>query len=280
MRVALAQTSPVLGDVDANLEAAAAAVADAVAAGADVTVFPELAAGGYSVGEVEADTDLDPLDPRLLAVAGAAAEGGVVIGFSEGDRGLHSFNAAAYYEGGRLRHVHRKLYLPTYGPFEERKHFSPGQALRAFPTRWGRAATLVCNDAWQPQLAFVAVQDGARVLFVPANSAQSLSPQRFSSQEYWQDITRFYARMYQCFIVFVNRVGREGPLAFWGGSHVMDPWGERLAEAPVDKEALVVADLDLDAVRRRRRQIPLVREARLALLEREIHRLAEEGGDL
>lgn len=280
MRIALAQTGPVLGDVDANIAGATALVAEAREAGADVTVFTELALSGYSVGQVEADLDLSPDDPRLFALAAAAGAGGVVVGFCEGGAGLHSYNTAAYYEAGALRHVHRKLYLPTYGPFEERKHFSPGQALRAYPTIWGRAATLICNDAWQPQLAFIAAQDGARVLFLPSNSAQSLHPEHFSSQEYWEDITRFYARMFQCFIVFVNRVGSEGPLEFWGGSHVMDPWGTRVAEAPHGREALTLVDIDLDLVRRRRRQVPLVREARLAVLEREIRRLAEEGGDL
>ncbi|MGH9246323.1 MAG: nitrilase-related carbon-nitrogen hydrolase [Acidimicrobiales bacterium] len=280
MRIALAQTAPVLGDVEANLETAHDAVAQAEARGADVTVFCELALTGYSVGQVEGDLDLSPHDPQLLALAAAAGRGGVLIGFCEGDAGLHIYNSAAYYEAGELLHVHRKLYLPTYGPFEERKHFSPGQTMQAYGTGWGLAATLVCNDAWQPQLAFLAVQDGARVLFVPSNSAQSLSPAHFSSQEYWEDITRFYARMFQCFIVFVNRVGAEGQLAFWGGSHIMDPWGQRLGEAPHDRAALIVVDVDLDLVRQRRRQIPLVREARLALLEREIRRLSEGGGDL
>ncbi|CAN5336734.1 carbon-nitrogen hydrolase [soil metagenome] len=280
MRVALAQTCPVLGDIDANLASARDTVAAAAAAGADVTVFSELAVTGYSVGQVADDLDLRPADPRLLAVGAAAGRGGVLIGFQEGDGGLHSYNSAAYYEAGELLHVHRKLYLPTYGPFEERKHFSPGQALGAYSTGWGRAATLVCNDAWQPQLAFLAVQDGARVLFMPTSSAQSLSPQHYSSEDYWTNITRFYARMYQCFIVFVNRVGTEGSLAFWGGSHVMDPWGERVADAVHDAEALTLVELDLEDVRRRRRQVPLVREARLALLEREIRRLAREGGDL
>lgn len=280
MRIALAQTAPVLGDIDANLKVARELVAEARAGGADMTVFGELALSGYSVGEVDDDLGLRPDDPRLRELAAAAGPGGVLVGFCEATAGIHNYNSAAYFEAGELRHVHRKLYLPTYGPFEERKHFSPGQALRAYPTAWGRAATLICNDAWQPQLAFIAAQDGARVLLVPTNSAQSLSPEHFSSQEYWEDITRFYARMFQCFIVFVNRVGAEGALRFWGGSHVMDPWGARLAEAPRDSTALTLVDVDLEQVRKRRRQIPLVREARLAVLEREIRRLAEEGGDL
>ncbi|MDP8977799.1 MAG: amidohydrolase [Actinomycetota bacterium] len=280
MRVALAQTAPVLGDLDANFARAKDAIAQARGEGADVVVFPELSLTGYGVGQVDRDLDLDVDDPRLLALAEQAGDGGVLVGFQEGGHVLHSYNAAAYFEGGEFRHLHRKLYLPTWGIFEERKHFSPGQSLRAYDTRWGRMATLICNDAWQPQLAFIAAQDGARLLFMPSTSAQIPSQEAWSNETYWRDIARFYARMYQCFVVFVNRVGQEGPMRFWGGSQVLDPWGEIVAEAPHDTEAVVVADVDLAQVRRRRRHVPLVKEARLALLEREIRRLADEGGDL
>jgi predicted amidohydrolase len=141
-------------------------------------------------------------------------------------------------------------------------------------------AVLVCNDAWQPQLAFLATQDGARVLLVPAASAQSRFPEHYDSHEYWHDITHFYGRMFQVFVVFVNRVGQEGALRFWGGSHVIDPWGNVVAEASQGAQQSLTVDVDLAEVRRRRRQVPLVKEARLGLIQREIGRLLEEGGDL
>jgi predicted amidohydrolase len=148
--------------------------------------------------------------------------------------------------------------------------------MRAFDTRFGRMAILLCSDAWQPALAVLAVQDGARVLIVPANSAL----RREDIVEQWHDITRFYARTLQCYVVFVNRVGLEPGLRFWGGSHVYGPEGELVAEAPRDEPALVTADLDLAAVRRVRRAMPLLKEARLGLLSREVERLAAEGGDV
>ena len=193
---------------------------------------------------------------------------------------FRTYNSAAYFEDGSLLHLHRKLYLPTYGIFEERKFFSPGQRMKAFGTKFGSMAALICNDAWQPALGFLAVQDGARVLLVPTNSADSRFPGDLDTTEYWHDITRFYARMYECYVVFVNRVGTEGDLDFWGNSHVVDPWGNLVVEAPLYKEAVVTADLDLQSVLRRRRKVPLLREARLGLLDRELHRLVEEGGDL
>jgi predicted amidohydrolase len=275
LRVALAQVDCALGDLDANLHASAELVRRARAEGADLIVFPELAITGYSVGRVEEDISMRATDPRLAEVAGAAQDIDCVIGFQESGR-LHDYNSVAYFERGELRHVHRKLYLPTYGIWEERKHFTPGDALRAFETRLGQLGMLICGDAWQPAIASLVVQDGARILIVPACSSRW----RTAIEEEWHDINRVYARMLETYLVFVNRVGREEDLVFWGGSHVYDPWGRLVAQAVMGEPDLVLADLDLAAVRRRRREMPLVKEARLALLSRELERLAAEGGDL
>jgi predicted amidohydrolase len=280
MRITLAQAESVLGDVDANLMRATEIMALAASEHSDLVVFPELFLTGYALGRVDEDLTMSADDPRLKALSAVVPQTDVLIGLYEDGLGVHNYNSAAYYEAGALVHTHRKLYLPTYDVFEERKHFSPGQSMRAYDTRHGRMATLICNDAWQPQLAFLAVQDGARVLLMPTNSAQSRFPERYDSRTYWRDISVFYARMFECYVVFVNRVGEEGEhLRFWGGSHVVDPWGEIVCELPENQEAFVTAEINLANVRKRRREVPLVREARLGLLAREATRLAEEGGD-
>ena len=280
MRITVAQVDCRLGDIDENIRRVEQVLADA--AGSDLIVFPELSLSGYSVGEIERDLALAADDERLLTLSGHAGNAGLLLGFVEGSVSrTRLYNSAAYYEDGRLVHVHRKLYLPTYSIFEERKIFSPGQTMRAFAARAGeRMAILTCNDAWQPQLPFIAVQDGAKILLVPTASAQSLFPEHYDSRGYWRGITRFYGRMFQTFVVFANRVGTEGKLRFWGGSHVTDPWGNVIAEAPPDTEHLLTVDIDLDDVHQRRRQVPLVKEARLGLMEREVQRLIAEGGDL
>jgi predicted amidohydrolase len=280
MRITLAQVPSELGDVDANLERARDIIAEAGRESSDVVVFPELFLTGYALGQVDRDVSMSGLDPRLLALSEVAPETDVLMGFYEDGLGVHNYNAAVYYDGGSIVHTHRKLYLPTYDIFEERKHFSPGQTMRAFDTRQGRVATLICNDAWQPHLVFLAIQDGARVLFVPTCSAQSRFPEQYDSKTYWRNITVFYAQMFQCFVVFCNRTGDEGEnLRFWGGSHIADPWGKIVCALPENEEAVVTTEIDLAMVRKRRREVPLVREARLGLLAREANRLAEEGGD-
>jgi predicted amidohydrolase len=281
VRITIAQLAPVLGDVGGNLARAREVAADASAHGSDLLIFPELFVSGYSIGDVDADLSVDAEDPRLLDVARASGQTAVALGFTESvTRSPHIYNSMAYYVRGQLTHVHRKLYLPAYRPFEERNHFTPGPTLRAFPGPSGaRMAVLLCNDAWQPHLAFLVVHDGAQVLLVPAASSQSTFPEKYDSKEYWHDITRFYGRMFQVFVVFVNRVGSEGQFRFWGGSHVVDPWGNLVAEANHEEQVLTVA-IDLADVRRRRREVPLVKEARLGLLQRETQRLLDEGGDL
>ncbi len=283
MRITLAQVDAALGDIDANVERAADAITRAGADGTDLVVFPELHLSGYALGRVADEDDLAMAidDPRLLRLAELASPAAVLLGFPESTPSwMHTYNSAACFAAGELVHVHRKLYLPTYDIFEERKHFSPGNSMRAFDLDDVRAATLVCNDAWQPMLPFLAVQDGARLLLQPACSAQSRFPERYDSPTYWHDLSTFYGRMYQSFVVFVNRVGREGDLHFFGRSHIVDPWGHTVAEAKADEADLLTVEIDLDEVRRRRREIPLLREARLALLRREIERLADNGGDL
>src|SRR5215210_1252356 len=280
MRVALAQVDSVLGDTEGNLRRAKEVVAEAKARGADLIVFPELSLSGYALDELDDEVPIKAQSAPINSLAEEAGETGVVVGFCEEGRDFQTYNSAAYLEGGGLLHLHRKLYLPNYRIYEERKHYNPGQAMRAFDTRFGRMAMLICNDAWQTFLPFIAVQDGAQVLIIPADSGSYPYPELLDTRGYWRGITRFYARMLESYVIFVNRVGKQENLIFWGYSHVVDPWGTVVAEGPLHEEALITVDIDLANVRRRRREVPLVKEARLALLARELNRLVEEGGDL
>ncbi len=277
MRVALAQFDSSIGDVEANLARMGTLTAEANSHGSDLTVFPELATHGYALGEIPDDRSLGARDHRLAQLSSAGCD--VLAGFHE-DGGVRTYNSAAYLSRGTLVHVHRKLYLPNYLAWEERKHGSPGQTLRAFDTPHARIATLICNDAWQPVLPWLAAQDGAEVLLVPTNSTAGLGPGLLDTMDYWHLLLVFIARMQQCWVVFVNRVGTEGGARFWGGSRVIDPTGEIVDQAAFWEPALITVDIDVAAARRRRREVPLLAEARLALIEREVRRLIQEGGDM
>jgi predicted amidohydrolase len=277
MRVALAQTDCVLGDFETNLESARATIKQAAAQDADLVVFPELSLHGYALGALDQDVSVPATDPRVLGLSDLGPD--VLVGLYE-DGELRRYNSAVYLSRGQVVHVHRKLFLPTYLSWEERKHFTPGQTMRAFPTRHGRMASLVCNDFWQPVLPWLAVQDGATALLAPTNSVTtSQGRTALDNVDYWQDLVRHVARMQQTWVIFVNRVGEENGATFWGGSRIIDPVGSVVAQAPLGEPALVLSDIDLSVARWVRRALPLVSEARLGLLLREVKRLADEGGD-
>jgi predicted amidohydrolase len=274
LRVAMAQVDCVLGDVRENAERAARAIAEARGHGADLIVFPELNLTGYALGAVDHELALPSTDPLIRRLGEEAGEMDIVLGFVEVG-GVHRHNSAIYLEGARPLHVQRKACLPTYGRYEEHKHVSPGRQLRAFDTRLARSALVICNDAWHLALPYLAVQAGARLLIVPACSA--LDPDGGAdpgNDADWDVLLRVLARLLEVHVVFVNRVGSEAGMSFWGGSRALDPWGRVVAEAPRDEPALALAELDLSAVSRRRREAPLVKDARLDLLAREFGRLA------
>jgi predicted amidohydrolase len=262
--------------VDANLETMRELMAQANAQSVDLTVFPELAVHGYSLGQMPASHNLYARDGRLLELSSGHSD--VLVGFHE-DGGVRAYNSAAYLSDSTLVHVHRKLYLSNYLVWEERKHSSPGQSLRAFDTAYARTAILICNDAWQPAVPWLAAQDGAELLLVPTNSALNFGPEKLNNRTYWEQTLESIGRMQQAWVVFVNRVGSEGGGDFWGGSRVVDPHGDIVAQAPYDEPSLTIADVDISQARRSRREIPLIAEARLGLIERETMRLIQEGGD-
>ncbi|MFJ9848832.1 nitrilase-related carbon-nitrogen hydrolase [Streptomyces sp. NPDC101150] len=280
MRIALAQTDCVLGEVPENLDIAQEQIKQAADQGAELVVFPELSLHGYHLGVLKRDTSIEARDSRLLELSILGPD--VLVGLHE-HTSLRAYNTSAYYADGALVHAHRKLYLPNYLAWEERKHVSPGQSMRAYDLTkspsGGRGATLVCNDAWQPVLPWLAVQDGAEVLFVPTNSAASLDPEAMDTIAYWDTLLAYTAKMLQCWVVFVNRVGNEHGATFWGGSRVVDPRGTVVAQAPRWEPGLVTVEIDPSEARRQRRAVPLVAEARLGLVDREVRRLIDEGGD-
>jgi predicted amidohydrolase len=279
MLVALAQVNCRVDAVEENLCHARRLIDQADERGADLVVFPELALHGYPLGRYDASLAMAADDERLLRLSGDGPTApAVVLGFHE-ESGPHTYNSVAYLDRGRLAHVHRKLYLPTYDIWEEHKHFSPGHSLHAFSTRLGRMGILTCNDAWQSCPPFLLAQDGAEVLLIPANSVDSRAPDLIDTPAYWRDVLCAVARMNEMWVVFVNRAGVQDGLEFWGGSCVVDPTGTLVAAAPMKQETLQFVEIDVAASRRRRRQLPLLKDARLGLLARELDRLIAEGGN-
>ncbi len=283
LKVAVAQLAPALMELEDNLERHLDTIAKAHAAGAKLLVFPELSLTGYGAGRNADEIAMSveqPLGARMLdKLADAAADMTVVVGFVEEGFGAQFFNSAAALRAGKVVHVHRKLNLANYGDMEEAKFFAQGRYLGPFELPGPfTAATLICSDMWNPALVYIAALHGATLLVAPTNSSLDLDSGDVSKPHRWDLVLEFYASLYGMPIAFANRVGTEGRHQFWGGSRIIDPYARTIAKAGTDEETLLFAEINYADVRKARFQLPTVRDANLALIQREIERLARKAG--
>jgi len=285
LRIALAQVAPRLGDLGANLDRHADVIREAKAGGAALVVFPELGLTGYLLQDLAAEVAMRLDDPRLAALAGETAGCSAIVSFVEESADHRLFIAAALLEDGTLRHVQRKVHLPTYGLFDERRFFAPGDSIRAVPSRLGVGVGLaICEDFWHLGTAQVLALDGAQILVnvssSPGRDLAASHAEGLGTAVSWRSLLRTYAQLTTSVVVFCNRVGVDESISFWGGSEVIGPGGESIARAPLYDEALVYADVALDDIRRERISLPLLRDERPELLVRELARIVAERADL
>lgn len=253
VRLRVVQSAPVLGDLDANLAVHRDILADAAAEGVDLVVFPELSLTGYALADLTDAVALDAGAPEWADVVALSSEVDAVVGFVERGEDGWLRNAGAYLSGGRLLHLHRKTYLPTYGPFDEGRFFVPGDRLETFEAAWGRIALVVCEEAWHPAVIHATAMGGAAVLLVTAN-APGRRPMEggWQSHRAWREILAAYARLYAVGVVFASRVGWEEGMVFGGGSAVWGPDGRAVAEAGFLEPEILDATLDAGDFRRAR----------------------------
>jgi predicted amidohydrolase len=279
MKVALAQIDPHPVDVDANMVVHRELIHEAVRERADLIVFPELSLTGDKLGPFIKDVSLTLESDPLVEICGLSQQIDIVVGLVERGVNLYDrFNSAFYFSQGALIHRHRKLFLVNYAVFEEGKHYVAGNNLQAFDTHLGRACMLICNDPWHAAMPYIAALDGAETLIVPANSARGTLKQYLDIASTWEQMNRAYSATMGFYTVFVNRVGKRkdahGEFPYWGGSEIIGPRGEVVVKAPYDEEALVYGEVDLERVAEQRYQAPLIRDARLWIVQQEIERLA------
>jgi len=281
-RVALAQIAPKLGRIDANLDLHLDAARRARREGAGVVVFPELSLTGYLLRDDVPEVALRTDSPRFLRLVRASRSIDLVVGFVEEGDGHRYYNSAAYLTRGRVAHVHRKIYLPTYGMFDEGRDFAAGDRIREFETPFGRAGILICEDVWHPTSSWILAQQGAEILFAPSSGpTRGAKPGRgITSVAVWHDLLKVTAQFQTAFVVYVNRVGYEDGLNFGGGSAVVDPFGRVVSTLPALDEGLLVADLRDEVLRRARTAYPLLRDEDVELVQRELVRIRRLRYDL
>lgn len=275
--VRLVQMAPRLGDVSANVAFHQQAIAQARADGIDLLVFPELSLTGYYLRDLVSDVAITADGDLMRQLAAEAGHIHVVLGFVEVDRGGALYCAAACLHDGRVTHVHRKVYLPTYGMFDEGRYLSAGDRLRAFDLAGARAGLTVCEDMWHLSVPLLLSRQGVDItITLSASPVRGIAASTMATRQAWEDLLATYARLLQQFVVFCNRVGYEDGVAFWGGSGVWAPGGHQLARCPILEEGSVDAILDLRDIRSARAAVPLVADERDELTLREMERILRE----
>jgi predicted amidohydrolase len=280
LSVGLAQIYPKLGDVRANCELHLQFVERAAAQGLDLLVFPELSLTGYTLQDLVREVAMRPTaeHPAFAAMLEASRRLDLVVGFAEIDERSRFFTSAAYLSQGRLVHLHRKVYLPTYALFDEGRYFDLGESVRAFDTRFGRFGILICEDFWHASPPYLSWLDGADMLILTsASPGRGLGYEgKLSSSRFVETVNQAYAALFGTYVIHVNRCGFEDGLNFWGGSTVFSPEGDLIAQAPYFEESLLVTQIDLSQIRRTRTRLPLLRDERPEITQRELQRILSE----
>lgn len=275
-KIGIAQISPRLGDVAANLTLYERAIARAKNENVELLIFPELSLTGYHLRDMVATVALRQDAPEFTRLQELSTSVACLVGMVEESPDFCFYNSAVYLSAGDVRHVHRKVYLPTYGMFDEQRYFARGDSVRAFDTPYGRAAALVCEDMWHPSTVYIAALDQALMLICPSSSPlRGIADKRQQDENarYWEAMNRVYAETFGVFVIYANRVGFEDGVGFWGGSEVIDPFGQCIAKGRYYEEDFVTADISLDVVRRKRVAAPLLRDEDIDLTINELLRI-------
>jgi len=295
MKVGVFQIDPILLDVKTNLESTIEKIETAKAQGVDLVVFPELSLTGYFVRERYHQAALRIDSPQIKQLAKATKGTAAVVGFIEESPALNFYNSALVAVDGEILFAHRKLNLPNYGVFEERKIFSGGKHVRVFKLKGLTIAPYICNDLWHPSLPYLGVTQKADIFITMFNSSRGSMGNEFSNIESWNIINRFYSRVFGVYNLCANRVGCEvfedlrseegeqtdsapsivddNPFRFWGGSEIIDPFGQAIITAALFDPDTIFADISRDIVRKKRIMLPYLRNDDPYFTHRELGRI-------
>ncbi|MCK5243864.1 MAG: nitrilase [Desulfobacterales bacterium] len=301
MKVAVYQTSPILLDLKSNLEAVISKIHQGKEAGAELIVFPELALTGYFMGQRYHEVALRLDSPEIRQLSSATRGTAAVVGFVEESPSMNFYNSALVAVDGKIAFAYRKLNLPNYGVFEERKYFAPGKQVRVFKLHDFNIAVFICNDLWHPSLPYLGVTQKADIFVTIFNSSQGSMGDEFSNIESWAIINSFYSRIFGVYNICANRIGEEGfeerrsisralqgesgenkessltcqakTYKFWGGSEILNPFGQRIAKADLHKPAEIFGEIYRDLLRQKKILLPYLRNDDPYFTHRELQRI-------
>ena len=258
-------------DPETNLKKALSDIRIAAAKGAKIICLQELFKTRYFC-QTEDSKNFDLAEPvpgpSTQALSKAAKANDVVIVSSLFEKravGVYHNTAAVIDADGKLLGKYRKMHIPDDPGFHEKFYFVPGDlGFKTFQTRYAKIGVLICWDQWFPEAARLTALSGAEIIFYPTaigwKPAEPKAAESYRSA--WETIQRSHAIANGVYVATVNRVGKEDKFKFWGGSFVSDPFGKVLYRAG-NTEEIILADCNLDAVERTRREWPFLRDRRI-----------------
>ena len=252
--VALAQIKPKLGCLAENLQLIEAAIDRGIKDQAGLILFPELALTGYFLKDLVPDVALSLESPEIVRLKELSRHISIAIGFVEVTSDYRFFNSALYLERGEIRHLHRKVYLPTYGLFDEQRYLARGEQFRAFDTTFGRVGMLICEDMWHLSAPYILAMDGATTILCLSSSPGRgvTTDDQLGSTVAWQKLTSTTAMFLNSRVLYCNRVGYEDGINFWGGSEAIAPSGTVISRGAILEEDFVLAVMAEADLRRER----------------------------
>ncbi len=282
MKVALAQISPRLGDTQSNLKLHQNIAAKAKKENVDLLIFPELSLTGYTLKDLSQEVAIDPQKDTSFKKIKALSQGmSIVFGFvEEGEDGL-IYNSSAFLAQGQTLHIHRKVFLPTYGMFEEAKFYAQGKNFRTFTTPFGKAGMMICYDFLHYSASYLlsAGGSGLNIIISAAPGRGATDDQSFTTSSMWELMGKTISRFSSAFVFYCNRVGFEDGKIFAGGSFIYSPGGNLIAQASYVDEDFLVADIDLEEIKKFRKKWPYKRDDKPEIILEALKRIVQDYED-
>ncbi len=277
MKIAIAQMAPSVGKLEDNLQKHRQFINRALEAGAELVVFPELSLTGYELYDLVPEVAIKEGHPIMEELKGLSREIPFFTGFVLEEKDLF-FNAAGFFKEGRLVHTHRKVFLPNYSMFEEKRFFAEGENFRAFEDKdLGIVGVLICYDYLHPSSSYLYFLQQVDLLVVlSASPARGYPDKGYPSIAMWENMSKVVSKHFTTYVVYANRVGFDGGMAFGGGSHAYSPTGDPLVRLRDLEEDLGFFEYRREELRRARVLFPAYRDERPWVIYREIRRILNE----
>ncbi len=282
MKVAIAQISPFLGDVKKNLDLHLRYFEKARKKKVDLLIFPELSLTGYTLKDLVEDVAISPEDNSIFdRLKAESHDVSSVLGFvEEKERGLF-FNSAAFLSKGKILHIHRKVFLPTFGIFEEAKFFAQGKNFHTFPTPYGNTGMMICRDFLNYGAGYLLFAGGSEIMIIisAAPGRGIAGGEAYETSRMWESMGETISRFSTSFLIYCNRVGFEDGKHFAGGSFIFDPLGQLVSIASYLDEDFLIQEINLDLIREARKKWPYKRDDKPEVILEALKRIVKKYED-